>query len=149
MTSIPINAVAEPYIRLRAMKHLEKGYLVIFAGGNGQPYVTTDYPAVQRALEMGCDAILAAKQGVDGVYDRDPNRAPGARRYRTLNYRDVIARDLKVMDQTAFLLARDHRMPVHIFDFDCKGAMRTLCEGGETGTIVGGMDSMLEGGGET
>ncbi|MCK9909751.1 UMP kinase, partial [Microbacteriaceae bacterium K1510] len=86
MTSVPINSVAEPYIRLRAMHHLDNGYLVIFAGGNGQPYVTTDYPAVQRSLEIQADAILVAKQGVDGVFNGDPRKLKEARRYASLSY---------------------------------------------------------------
>jgi uridylate kinase len=94
MTSIPINSVAEPYIRLRAAHHLDKGYIVIFAGGNGQPYVTTDYPSVQRAIETRCDAILVAKHGVDGVYEADPKKHPNARQYATLSYKDVIAHDI-------------------------------------------------------
>ncbi|PYI50704.1 UMP kinase [Paenibacillus flagellatus] len=136
MSSLPVNAVAEPYIRLRAIHHLEKGYIVIFAGGNGQPYVTTDYPAVQRALEVNAQAILVAKQGVDGVYESDPKRDAGARLFASLPYEEVIRRDLKVMDPSAFLLARDYGLPLHVFNFDRAGAMRRICEGGDEGTIV-------------
>ncbi|RKN65130.1 UMP kinase [Paenibacillus ginsengarvi] len=136
MSALAVNAVAEPYIRLRAIHHLEKGYIVIFAGGNGQPYVTTDYPSVQRALEVNAQAILVAKQGVDGVYDSDPKRNPGARLYKQLPYEEVIRRDLKVMDSSAFLLARDYGIPLHVFNFDRVGAMRRICEGESIGTIV-------------
>lgn len=136
MTSIPIAAVAEPYIRLRAIHHLEKGYIVIFAGGNGQPFVTTDYPSVQRALETGCDAILAAKQGVNGVYTGDPKLTDGAKMYRELNYNDVVKNNLMVMDQSALLLARDYDLPVHIFNFDEAGVMKRICTGEHTGTII-------------
>lgn len=136
MTAIPINSVAEPYIRLRAMHHLESGYLVIFAGGNGQPYVTTDYPAVQRALEIKADALLVAKQGVDGVFNGDPRKVKEARRYASLSYDDVIQHDLKVMDQSAILLARDHHLPIHVFNFDRPGSMKRICMGENVGTYI-------------
>jgi uridylate kinase len=136
MTAIPINAVAEPYIRLRAIHHLEKGYIVIFAGGNGQPYVTTDYPAVQRAVETRCDAILVAKHGVDGVYDRDPFAQDNAKRYVSVNYNDVISLNLNVMDQSAVLLARDYQLPIHVFDFAESDAARMICCGNDIGTII-------------
>ncbi|QDP41431.1 UMP kinase [Radiobacillus deserti] len=136
MTSIPVTAVAEPYIRLRAMHHLEKGYIVIFGGGNGQPFVTTDYPSVQRAVEMNCDAIFVAKQGVDGVYTMDPKKDPSAKKYEKLNYNDIVTQNIKVMDQSALLLARDYELPVHLFDFDEIGAMRKICEEKSIGTIV-------------
>ena len=90
MTAIPINAVAEPFLRLRAKRHLDKGAILIFSGGNGQPFITTDYPSVQRALEIGADALLVAKHGVDGVYDADPGKNPDARRYERLPYNDVV-----------------------------------------------------------
>ncbi|MCF8563156.1 UMP kinase [Alicyclobacillus tolerans] len=136
MTAVPINAVAEPYIRLRAIHHLEKGYIVIFAGGNGQPYVTTDYPSVQRAIETRCDAILVAKHGIDGVYECDPRENPDARQYGTLSYKDVVAKDIGVMDQSAILLARDHNLPVHIFNFESRNSMQRICEGEDLGTLV-------------
>lgn len=137
MTALPVTSVAEPYIRLRAVHHLEKGYIVIFAGGNGQPFVTTDYPSVQRAIEVGCDALLVAKQGVDGVYSADPKRDPNARLFESLRYNDVLARDLRVMDQSAFILARDYDLPIHVFNFDRPGAMAEICDGGRTGTYIG------------
>jgi uridylate kinase len=136
MTAIPITSVAEPYIRLRAIHHLEKGYIVIFAGGNGQPYVTTDYPSVQRAIEVNCEAILVAKQGVDGVYSEDPKFNKEAKKYHSLHYNDVIKHNLKVMDQSAFILARDYHLPIHVFNFDNPGSMKEICEGKNIGTII-------------
>ncbi|MBA3274363.1 MAG: UMP kinase [Chloroflexia bacterium] len=137
MTAIPIASVAEPYIRLRAIKHLEKGYIVVFAAGIGQPFVTTDYPAVQRAIEIRADAIFAAKQGVAGVFAEDPKRNPHAKRYEEITYDDVVARGLTVMDQSAFILARDHRIPIHVFDAGDRDAMRKIALGEPTGTYVG------------
>lgn len=137
MTAISINQMAEPYIRLRASRHLDKGSIVILVGGIGQPYVTTDYPAVQRALEIRCDAILAAKHGVDGVFTEDPKRNPRAKRYQSLSYDDVIAQDLRVMDQSAMLLARDHDLPIHLFNFDKPGCIRRICLGEDVGTYIG------------
>ncbi len=136
MTAIPVTSVAEPYIRLKAIHHLEKGYIVIFAGGNGQPYVTTDYPSVQRAIEVNCEAILVAKQGVDGVYEQDPKLYHNARKYRSLHYNDVIAQNVKVMDQSAFILAREYRIPIHVFNFDKPGSMRDILAGKDIGTVI-------------
>ena len=137
MTAIPIASVAEPYIRLRAIKHLEKGYIVVFAAGIGQPFVTTDYPAVQRAIEVRANAIFVAKQGAKGVYSADPKHDPEARQYAQITYEDVIARGLKVMDQSAFILARDHQIPIHVFDAGERDAMRRIAHGEPTGTYVG------------
>jgi uridylate kinase len=143
MTAIPINTVAEPYIRLRAIRHLEHGAIVVLAAGTGNPYVTTDYPAVQRALELRAEALLAAKNGTDGIYTGDPRRDPAARRYRTIAYNQVISDNLQVMDQSAVLLARDHNLPIHVFDFDAPGAMLKLCRGEEIGTRIG-WENLLE-----
>ncbi|MEK5236273.1 UMP kinase [Paenibacillus sp. FSL L8-0470] len=143
MTAIPTTSVAEPYIRLRAIHHLEKGYIVIFAGGNGQPYVTTDYPSVQRAIEVNCDALLVAKQGVDGVLSADPKHDRAARKFKSLHYNDVLQHNLKVMDQSAFILARDYHLPMHVFNFDQPGSMKDICEGINHGTIISG-ESLLE-----
>jgi uridylate kinase len=146
MTAIPLSSVAEPYIRLRAVHHLEKGYIVIFAGGNGQPYVTTDYPSVQRAIEVNCEALLVAKQGVDGVLSADPKVDPYARKYKSLHYNDVIQNELKVMDQSAFILARDYNLPIHVFNFDIPGSMKAVCTGQNHGTIISSDSTMaLEG----
>lgn len=136
MTAVPINAVAEPYIRLRAVHHLEKGHVIIFAGGNGQPYVTTDYPAVQRALEVNADALLVAKHGVDGVYTADPRKDSTAKQYVEVSFDEVVRKDLRVMDQAAMILARDHELPLHVFNFNQPGAMAQICRGEQVGTTI-------------
>jgi len=136
MTAMPINTVAETYIRLRAVHHLEKGYLVIFAGGIGNPYVTTDYTGVQRALEVRADAVMYAKHRTDGVYTDDPNKNPEAKRFKRVNYSTVIRENLEALDQAAVLLARDNQLPVHVFDFDKQGSMRQILEGKDTGTLM-------------
>jgi uridylate kinase len=136
LTAFPMEWVAEPYIRLRAIRHMEKGYIVILGGGIGQPLVTTDYPAVQRAIELECDAILAAKHGVDGVYDADPRTTPNARRFRTIGYDETVRSNLQVMDQPALILARDHNVPVHVFDFDRPSSIRQICMGDDVGTLL-------------
>jgi uridylate kinase len=137
MTAFPISAIAEPYIRLRAIRHLEHHFIVILAAGTGNPYVTTDYPAVQRALELRAEALLAAKNGVDGVYSDDPRKNIDAQRYSRVTYDQVIAENLRVLDQTAVLLARDHGLPIHVFDFDAPGMMLRICRGEEVGTRIG------------
>ncbi len=136
MTAIPMASITEPYIRLRAIKHLEKGYTVIFAAGTGQPFVTTDYPAVQRAIEIRAEVILAAKQGTDGVYSADPKTDPSATRYETITFDEVVRLGLSVMDQSAFMLARDHDLPIHVFNANEPGAMQRVCEGESVGTCV-------------
>ncbi|MBP9674770.1 MAG: UMP kinase [Bacteriovoracaceae bacterium] len=136
MTAIPMDAIAERYIRLRADQHLKKGYIVIFAAGIGQPYVTTDYPAVQRALEVGCDAILVAKDGVDGVFSADPKKDPSAKRYISVSYQDFLTKGLNVMDQSALILARDHKIPLHIFNINTAGSVAEICRGKNCGTII-------------
>jgi len=138
MTAIPMASITEPYIRLRAIKHLDKGYIVVFAAGTGQPFVTTDYPAVQRAIEIRAEVILAAKQGTDGVYSADPGTDLTATRFRTISYDEVIRRGLTVMDQSAFILARDHNLPIHVFDASEPGAMQRACAGAteQVGTYV-------------
>ncbi|MFC7784186.1 UMP kinase [Rossellomorea sp. GCM10028870] len=143
MTSIPVSTVAEPYIRLRAVHHLDKGYIVIFGGGNGQPFVTTDYPSVQRAIETNSEAILVAKQGVDGVFTSDPKRDKKAKMYHNLNYDDVVTNNIKVMDQSALLLARDYKLPVHIFNFDQAGIMEKICSGQKRGTLINHEETRL------
>ena len=136
MTAVPIHSVAEPFIRLRAVHHLERGMLVLLAGGIGQPYVTTDYPAVQRALELDADALLVAKRGVDGVYDSDPRLNPSAKRFSTLSYDDAIALGVQVMDTSAFVLANEQNLTMHVFDVAATGVMRRICEGEELGTRI-------------
>lgn len=136
MSALPMTSVAEPFIRLRALRHLEKGKIVVMACGIGQPFVTTDYPSVQRAVELNCDLLLAAKNGVDGVYDSDPVTNPEAERYDTVSYETVIQRGIRVMDPAAFILARDHSLPIRVFDSSEKGAMVSILEGNPVGTLV-------------
>lgn len=137
MTAIPIDTVAEPFIRLRAIHHMDKGYICIFAGGTGQPFMTTDYPAVQRAIEVRAQALLSAKSGTDGIYTADPNKDLTARRYVQISYDSVVRQNLRALDQSAVLLARDHRLPLHVFSFDHPGAMLRLCQGEDVGTLIG------------
>ena len=136
MTAMPIHSVAEPFIRLRAVHHLERGMIVVLAGGIGQPYVTTDYPAVQRALELDADALLVAKHGVDGVYDADPKHHPDAKRYTSLTYDEALAAGVRIMDTSAFVLANEQSLTMHVFDVGAVGVMRGICEGLELGTKI-------------
>ena len=136
MTAMPITSVAEPFIRLRAVTHLSRGKIVVLAGGIGQPYVTTDYPAVQRALELEADALLVAKHGVDGAYDSDPKKNPSAKKYATLTYDEAIAADIRVMDTSAFVLANEQGLTMHVFDVAALGVMRAICQGEELGTRI-------------
>jgi uridylate kinase len=136
MTAVPIHSVAEPFIRLRAVHHLERGMIVVLAGGIGQPYVTTDYPAVQRALELDADALLVAKHGVDGVYDADPKYHPDAKRYTSLTYDEALAAGVRIMDTSAFVLANEQSLTMHVFDVGAVGVMRGICEGLELGTKI-------------
>jgi uridylate kinase len=136
MSALPMPSVAEPYIRLRAARHLDRGRIVIMACGIGQPFVTTDYPSVQRAIELGADALLAAKNGVDGVYSADPNDDPAARRFDDLTFDEAIGRQLNVMDMSAFLLARDHGLPISVFDIGAAGAMAAVLRGERVGTLI-------------
>jgi uridylate kinase len=136
MTAMPMQSVAEPFIRLRAVRHLEQGAIVLLAGGIGQPYVTTDYPAVQRALELDADALLVAKRGVDGVYDSDPRANPDAVRFSELTYEKALAIGVKVMDTSAFVLANEQALTMHVFDVGAIGVMRRICEGAELGTRI-------------
>ena len=137
MSAIPMDTIAEPYIRLRAVHHLDKGKIVVFGGGIGQPYVTTDYASLQRALEIRADVVLMAKQGTDGVYTDNPNTNPQAKRYKSLPYDEAIDKNLKVVDQSAFILAKDYDMPMYIFDFNQKNSILDICEGKNIGTFVG------------
>jgi len=136
MTAMPIHSVAETFIRLRAARHLEVGLIVLLAGGIGQPYVTTDYPAVQRALELDADALLVAKRGVDGVYDSDPNVNPDAVRYTSLTYDEALAAGVRIMDTSAFVLANEQSLTMHVFDVAAAGVMRQICQGAELGTRI-------------
>jgi uridylate kinase len=136
MTAMPMNSIAEPFIQLKAKYHLERGFIVVLAGGIGQPYVTTDYPAVQRALELDADALLVAKHGVDGVYDSDPKHNPDARRFATLTYEEALSANIRIMDTSAFVLANEQSLTMHVFDVGAVGVMSAICEGAELGTRI-------------
>lgn len=136
MTSMPIGFISESYIRSNAVKYLQNGYIVIFGGGIGQPFITTDYPSVQRALETNADIVLMAKNGVHGVYDKDPNQHEDARRYKTVTFKEVIDKNLEVVDQSAFILARDFNLPFYVFDFKNKNCIKDICEGKDVGTYI-------------
>ncbi len=135
-TALEMHQIAEPYIRRRAIRHLEKGRVVIFAGGTGSPYFTTDTAAALRAIEIEADAVLMAKKGVAGVYDKDPHLHPDAVLFRRLEYMDVLNRDLKVMDATAVALCKDNNMDIIVFDVARPGNVRRAVLGEDVGTLV-------------
>lgn len=136
MTAIEMKEVAEPYIRRRAVRHLEKGRIVIFAGGTGSPYFTTDTTAALRAAEINADVILMAKNGVDGVYSADPKVDPTATKFDHLTYLDVLNKDLKVMDQTAITLCKDNDIDLCVFNMQEEGNIAKACENKVNGTII-------------
>ena len=135
-TAITMGQVAEPYIPRRAVRHMEKGRVVIFGAGSGMPFFSTDTVAAQRALEVGCEIILLAKQGVDGVYDDDPRTNPNAKRYTDLTYDEYLAKDLKVADATAISLARDNNISMLVFNLDEPGNILRAVAGEPIGTFV-------------
>jgi uridylate kinase len=134
-TALDIRSVAEPYIRRRAVRHMEKGRLVIFAAGTGNPFFTTDTAAALRAAEMGCDALLKGTK-VDGVYSADPERDPHAKRYDSLTFLDVLSRDLKVMDASAISLARDNNIPIVVFSIRQAGGLAAVLAGKGPHTVI-------------
>ncbi|MFS4439015.1 UMP kinase [Paracoccaceae bacterium GXU_MW_L88] len=136
ISAIPMDQVCEPYIRRRAVRHLEKGRVCIFAAGTGNPYFTTDTAATLRANEMQCEAILKGTQ-VDGVYDSDPKTNPDAKRYEKVSYDEVLAKHLKVMDSSAIALARDNNLPIIVFSLDEPGGFKGVLSGDAKYTIVG------------
>ena len=135
LSAIPMSNVCEPYIRRRAERHMEKGRVVIFAAGTGNPYFTTDTAAALRAAEMNCDALLKGTQ-VDGVYSEDPKNDPSAKRYNTLRYLDVLARDLKVMDASAISLCRENSIPIIVFSIQSTGAFADVIAGKGKFTLI-------------
>ena len=139
-SALQMQAIAEPYIRRRAIRHLEKGRVVIFSAGTGNPFMTTDTASALRALEIGADVLLMAKNGVDGVYDSDPRDNPSAKRYEQLDYMDAINRRLQVMDSTAMSLCMDNKMPIIVFDIFETGNMSRILSGGKVGTIITGRE---------
>jgi uridylate kinase len=136
MSAIQMAAVAEPYIRRRAMRHLEKGRVVIFGGGNGAPFFTTDTTSTLRALEIGADVVLMAKNRVDGVYDSDPRKNPDARFIAQATHREVVERRLEVMDATALTLCMDKGLPIVVFDLFQDGNLQRLFRGERIGTLI-------------
>jgi uridylate kinase len=140
MSALGVNEVAEPYIRRRGIRHLEKGRLVLLAAGTGNPYFTTDTAAALRAIELKCQVVAKATQ-VDGVYDADPRKDPNARMFKRLTYVDVLKRDLKVMDSTAVSLCMDNQLPILVFRLMQAGNMRRAILGEEVGTLVGSLPS--------
>ena len=135
-TAITMGQVAEPYIPLRAIRHLEKGRVVIFGAGAGMPFFTTDTVSAQRALEIGAEALLLAKSGVDGVYSADPKKDPAATKYDTITYDEVLSKSLAVADAAAFALCRENKLPIVIFDLMENGNIARAVRGEVIGTLV-------------
>jgi len=135
-TAITMGQVAEPYIPRRAIRHMEKGRVVIFGAGMGMPFFSTDTVAVQRALESRCDVVLVAKNGVDGVYTADPHQDPSATKFDDLTYDEAIARGLRIMDQTAFALCGENKLPMVVFGMEPEGNILRVVQGERIGTLV-------------
>ncbi|WP_296605808.1 UMP kinase [Nocardioides sp.] len=135
-TAITMGQVAEPYIPRRAIRHMEKGRVVIFGAGMGMPFFSTDTVAVQRALESRCDVVLVAKNGVDGVYTADPHLDPTATKFDELTYDEAIARGLRIMDQTAFALCGENKLPMVVFGMEPEGNILRVVQGEKIGTLV-------------
>ena len=136
MTAIAMNQIAEPYYRHKAVRHLEKGRVVIFAAGTGNPFFTTDTASALRASEVGADVMLMAKNGVDGVYTDDPKTNPDAKMLKTMTYDDIIHRDLKVMDTSACALCKQNNIPIIVFDFKAQGSLVKIQNGESVGTYI-------------
>src|SRR6056297_3600070 len=141
LSALPVDRVAEMFIRRRAIRHLEKGRVIILAGGIGSPFVTTDTAAAQRALELDADVVLKATR-VDGVYSDDPEKNPHAVLYESLSYRDVVEKNLKVMDATAIALCREHEKPILVFNFKKDGNIVRAISGDTVGTWIGGSEKV-------
>jgi len=139
-SAIPISPVSEPYVRQRALKHLDNGRVVVFAAGTGNPFFTTDTAASLRAIEIGADVLLKATK-VDGVYNADPMKDPGARRYSVVSYDEVLQRQLGVMDATAIALCREHGLPLRVFAISKPGSMGRVIVGEDEGTLVTTLNS--------
>jgi len=135
-TAIAMGQVAEPYIPRRAIRHVEKGRVVIFGAGAGMPFFSTDTVAAQRALETRCEVVLYAKQGVDGVYSADPKKDPLATKYSTLTFNEALVQGLNVIDATAFALCQENNMPIIVFGADDEGAILRIVRGEKIGTLV-------------
>jgi uridylate kinase len=142
-SAINVQSVAEPYIQRRAVRHLEKGRVVLFAAGTGNPYMTTDTAAALRAIEIGAEVVLMAKNGVDGVYEADPRQVPEARRFQTLGYIEAINRRLEVMASTALSLCMENAVPIIVFDLSAPDSIVRAVRGEKIGTLVGSQESVL------
>lgn len=134
-SAIKMEAIAEPYIKRRAVRHLEKGRIVIFSAGTGNPYFTTDTAAVLRGIEVGADVILKGTR-VDGIYDSDPEKNENAIKFNFISFEDVLAKGLNVMDTTAFTLSQENKLPIRVFDMNTQGNLLKVCQGEEIGTTV-------------
>lgn len=135
-TAIAMNQIAEPYVRHRAIRHLEKGRVVIFAAGTGNPFFTTDTASALRASEIDAEVMLMAKNGVDGVYTDDPKVNPEAKKIEKMSYDDIIKNELKVMDTAACALCKQNKIPIIVFDFKAKGSLEKIMDGEAVGTYV-------------
>src|SRR3989339_922362 len=135
LSAIDVPQLAEPYIRRRALRHLEKGRIVICSGGTGNPYFTTDSAAALRALELGCEVLLKATN-VDGVYDKDPGKFKNAKKYASLSYQEAIGKHLDIMDQAAFSLCQDQHLPIRVFNFQNRDNLLKAATGKDIGTLV-------------
>ncbi len=143
-SAITVTAVAEPYIRRRAIRHLEKGRVVIFAAGTGNPYMTTDTAAALRAIEIDADVLLMAKKNVNGVYEADPAKDPSARKFRTLSYLDALNLRLQVMDSTALSLCMENSLPIVVFNLRAPRSIELAASRKDDGTTVGDLETVLE-----
>ncbi len=137
MSAIDMHAIAEPYIRNKAIRHLEKGRVVIFSAGTGNPFFTTDTAAGLRASEIDAQAMLMAKNKVDGVYDKDPRKYADAKKFDRLSYEDLIKRDLKIMDVSAVALCKENKIPLFVFDFEASDGITKILQGENIGTYIG------------
>lgn len=144
-TAIAMPEIAEPFIRLRAIRHLQKNRVVIFGGGTGNPHVTTDTAAALRAAEMKADVLLMAKNKVDGIYNDDPRTNPAAKKMDFLSYEDLLRENLKVMDPAAVSLCRDNNIPIVVFDFAKSGSIERIIKGEKVGSVVGQTPSVVGG----
>lgn len=136
-SAIGMQAIAEPYIRRRAVRHLEKGRVVIFAAGTGNPFFSTDTTATLRAAEIDAHAILMAKHGIDGIYDSDPKKNTSAKKFTHLTYNEVLSKELKAIDAAAVALAQESSIPIIVFDFSAKGIINKIVQGEKIGTLIG------------
>ena len=143
-SAIAVTSVAEPYISRRAIRHLEKGRVVIFAAGTGNPYMTTDTAAALRAIELDADVLLMAKKDVNGVFEADPAKDPSARKFRILSYLDALNRRLQVMDSTALSLCMENSLPIVVFNLRLPRSIELAASGKDNGTTIGDLDTVLE-----